>query len=44
VVHLLVMLALAGKFGKGALFGIGLFLLPMFFYPLLAFGGAQYER
>jgi len=44
VFSLLLMLALAKKFGKGALFGIGLFLLPMFFYPLLAFGGSQYER
>jgi hypothetical protein len=44
VVHLLVMLALAKKFGKGTLFGIGLFILPIIFYPLLAFGGAQYEH
>ena len=44
VFSLLLMLALAKKFGKGALFGIGLFLLPIFFYPLLAFGGSQYER
>jgi len=43
VFHLLAMLALAKKFGKGTLFGIGLFLLPMFFYPLLAFGGSRYE-
>lgn len=43
VFHLLAMLALAKKFGKGTLFGIGLFFLPMFFYPLLAFGGARYE-
>ncbi|MGA7827414.1 MAG: DUF5684 domain-containing protein [Geobacteraceae bacterium] len=44
VFHVLVMLALAKKFGKGTLFAIGLFLLPMIFYPLLAFGGAQYEQ
>jgi hypothetical protein len=44
VFSLLVMLALAKKFGKGTLFGIGLFLLPILFYPLLAFGGSQYER
>jgi len=44
VFSLLVKLALAKKFGKGALFGIGLFLLPIIFYPLLAFGGSQYER
>jgi len=43
VFHLLAMLALAKKFGKGTLFAIGLFLLPIIFYPLLAFGGARYE-
>lgn len=43
VFHLLAMLALAKKFGKGTLFGIGLFILPIIFYPLLAFGGARYE-
>jgi hypothetical protein len=43
VFYLLAMLSLAEKFGKGALFGIGLWLLPMFFFPILAFGGAQYE-
>lgn len=43
VFHLLAMLALAKKFGKGTLFGIGLFILPIVFYPLLAFGGARYE-
>jgi len=43
VFHLLAMLALAGKFGKGTLFGIGLFFLPIIFYPLLAFGGARHE-
>lgn len=43
VFHLLAMLALAKKFGKGTLFGLGLFILPIIFYPLLAFGGARYE-
>lgn len=40
---LLAMLSLAGKFGRGALFGIGLWLLPIFFFPMLAFGGSRYE-
>jgi hypothetical protein len=44
VFSILLVLALAKKFGKGALFGIGLFLLPIIFYPLLAFGGSQYEK
>ena len=43
VCYLMALLALAQKFGKGALFGVGLLLLPMFFFPMLAFGGAQYE-
>ncbi len=43
VFFLLAMLSLAGKFGKGALFGVGLWLLPMIFLPWLAFDGSQYE-
>lgn len=43
VFYLLAMLSLAGKFGRSSLFGIGLFLLPMFFFPMLAFGGSKYE-
>jgi FtsH-binding integral membrane protein len=30
-------------FGKGALFTLGLVLLPFIFYPILAFGDAQYN-
>jgi hypothetical protein len=44
VFYLLAMLGLAEKFGKGALYGIGLFFLPMFFFPALAFGGAKYKK
>lgn len=40
---LLAMLALAKKFRRSELFGVGLFLLPMFFFPVLAFGGSEYE-
>jgi hypothetical protein len=43
IFHLLAMLTLAERFGRGALFGVGLFLLPMIFFPLIAFGGSQYE-
>ena len=39
ICYFLVMLALADRFGRGAVFGIGLFFLPMVFFPLLAFGG-----
>jgi hypothetical protein len=43
VFYLLAMLALAERFGRGALFGLGLFFLPMFFLPVLAFGGSKYK-
>jgi len=38
------MLGLAESFGKGAGFGIGLWLLGMIFIPILGFGDAQYQR
>ena len=44
VFYLMAMLALAERFGKGVLFGMGLTFLPMFFFPLLAFGGAQIDE
>lgn len=34
---------LAANFGKGGGFAVGLLVLPMFFYPMLAFGSAQYR-
>jgi hypothetical protein len=33
----------AGKFGKGILFGLGLTFLSFIFFPLLGFGGARYQ-
>lgn len=33
---------IAKAFGKGAGFGLGLFLLGFIFYPILAFGSAEY--
>jgi hypothetical protein len=33
----------AGKFGKGILFGLGLTFLSFIFYPVLGFGNAQYQ-
>jgi hypothetical protein len=33
----------AKAFGKGGLYGFGLGYLPFIFFPLLAFGGAQYQ-
>ena len=35
--------SLAGKFGKSTGFAIGLILLPFIFYPILAFGDAEYD-
>jgi Na+/melibiose symporter-like transporter len=46
VVNLITMIIilndLAKSFGKGVGFTIGLLLLPVIFYPILAFGDAQY--
>lgn len=44
VFYLLAMLALAERFGRGPLIGIGLTFLPMIFFPLLAFGGSKPEE
>ena len=43
IVWLLVSLGVAQNFGKGTLFGIGLFLLAVIFYPILGFGDDQYQ-
>ncbi len=34
---------LAANFGKGIVFVVGLILLPIVFYPIRAFGSAQYQ-
>ncbi len=41
-IYLLMMLALAERFGKGPLFGVGLFFLPFICFPVLAFDGSVY--
>ena len=41
-IYLLMMLALAERFGKGPLFGIGLFFIPIICFPLLAFDNSEY--
>lgn len=43
VIYLLAMLALAERFGKGPLFGVGLFFLPVIFFPLLGFDSSEYR-
>jgi hypothetical protein len=43
VIALVLMLALAQRFGKGAGFGLGLFFLGIIFFPILGFGDARYQ-
>jgi hypothetical protein len=43
VVMFYVHFKVAEAFGQGALFGLGLFLLPFIFVPLLAFGDYEYQ-
>ena len=43
VIAIMVSVDLAKSFGKGVLFGIGLALLSFIFYPILAFGDAEYQ-
>lgn len=43
IASLLVLLALAKNFGKGAGFGLGLFFLGFIFFPILGFGSARYQ-
>ncbi len=42
VFNLLLSLALAERFGKSSMFGIGIFFLPFVFWPMLAFSDASY--
>jgi hypothetical protein len=37
------MAALAGRFGKGVGFVVGMIFLPFIFYPILGFGPAEYQ-
>jgi hypothetical protein len=37
VLFIMISIGVANRFGRGVLFGIGLFLLPFIFYPILAF-------
>ncbi len=42
IVAVIVSIAIAERFGKGAGFGLGLAFLGMIFYPILGFGDAKY--
>ena len=43
VFQAIVSIGIAENFGKSAAFGIGLFFLPVIFYPILGFGEATYQ-
>lgn len=43
VIIILLSIAIAEQFGKGAGFGIGLAFLGAIFYPILGFGDARYR-
>jgi hypothetical protein len=43
IIAIILFIALAEAFGKGAGFGIGLAFLGIIFLPILAFGSAQYR-
>lgn len=43
IVGILVAISVAKSFGKGAGFGLGLAMLPVVFYPVLAFGDSRYS-
>ena len=43
IIAIILYIALAEKFGKGAGFGIGLALLGFIFFPILGFGDAEYQ-
>lgn len=42
IVQILMYIDLAKSFGKSEAFGCGMIVLPIIFFPLLAFGDAQY--
>jgi hypothetical protein len=43
VIWIIISIDIAKNFGKGAGFGVGLAFLSFIFYPVLAFGSAQYR-
>ncbi len=43
IIIIVIYFALAKNFGKGAGFAIGLVFLPIIFFPILAWGDAQYH-
>jgi len=43
IIAIIIAVAIAEKFGKTSGFAIGMILLPIIFYPILAFGDARYQ-
>src|SRR4029450_8596818 len=43
IIWIMLCIDVAKSFGKGAGFGIGLLLLPIIFFPILAFRSSQYQ-
>lgn len=43
IIAIVLSVDIAKRFGKGVGFAIGMIILPFIFWPILAFGGAQYE-
>lgn len=44
VIGIMLIVDLAKSYGKGAGFAVGMMLLSVIFYPILAFGDAEYQR
>lgn len=44
VINAIVDIDVARNFGKGLGFGIGLFFLPIIFFPILAFGNIEFAK
>jgi len=43
VLYLLLAIAIARKFGYPVIFGVGIFILPFLFYPIIGFSHARYN-
>ena len=43
IMFIFLSLAIARRFAQPTVFGVGLFLLPFAFYPILGFGNARFE-
>ena len=42
IMYFILLIELAKSFGKGGAFGVGLILVPVIFFPILAFDGSTY--